>query len=420
MITCKLAKNKMENEEGMNHLVVQVQPKPSKTKEKNQKPVAFVLAIDVSGSMDAPAETTKNNRFERRPSKLDFVKNAAEKLLDMMKDGDQLGIISFSDSASIEYPLSVLTKNERFTIKDRIRSLQTKGMTNISDGLAVSVQEFTQEIIDTHHVKIILLSDGETNTGITSIDELATLVNTYQKNGMSFSTVGVGLDYNSYFMENIATSGGGMFYHLETMDQLQTIFLQELENTLSLTTKQVTLSVEASKGIHVSDNLNGYAQTKTNDVLLGDLYQEKEIVFELSTQEAVKKGKKSITVHLSFRNEDNEIEEMEYKVTLPLVDEDEMDDLVIDKEVVTLVQQIMDAKTKKETLRFYEAGESEQIQQIFSRDKHHAQAFSNAYQMDATNLIGEMDILESKMMEKSIDRSMTKTLYSDSFKKSRK
>ncbi|PLS14792.1 hypothetical protein CVD28_26185 [Bacillus sp. M6-12] len=108
MLTSKWAKNKMEAIEGLNHLSIEIIPPAPPA--KSNKPVAILLVIDRSGSMSQAAEQTR--MAEGRASKLDFVKDASEKLVDMMRDGDQIGIISFDHIARVEYPLSALSRTE--------------------------------------------------------------------------------------------------------------------------------------------------------------------------------------------------------------------------------------------------------------------------------------------------------------------
>lgn len=415
MLDVLFAKDRLEKEEGSNHMLVQLMPEP--ITEKVEKPIAFVLVVDVSGSMSSPAEERMGSgRYEGVRSKLDFVKNASEKLLDMMKNGDMLGVISFSDIAYLEYPLTSLTSSNRFEIKDRIRSLQTRGSTNISDALEKAYQQVPYDLRKTHHIKLLLLSDGEANNGITDIDSLATIVNGYKKNDVSISSIGVGLHYNSYFMENISTVSGGMFYHLENMSQLETIFTSELETMATLTTKQASIKIEGPEGIHISANLNGFQEEGNGVIYIGNMFYDQEVVVEIFTTERVSSFvDATFVVTYEYTDLHNLKKSIQKQIRLPLVHENEMDNVVVNQEVVEIVKQLIQANSKKETTRLYENGDFATLDakaDIFSRS---LDKFTASYSVDTSLMKSEMQNLHEQMKDRKLDARATKSLYNASY-----
>jgi len=67
----------------------------------------IVLVIDVSGSMASagplPDVENKNEREAGGLSILDLTKHAARTVLETMKDGDRLGIVTFSSDAAVSH-----------------------------------------------------------------------------------------------------------------------------------------------------------------------------------------------------------------------------------------------------------------------------------------------------------------------------
>lgn len=432
MLELKLAKNKMENEEGMNHLLMKVTPEVST--EKVEKPVAFVLVLDVSGSMNSPmhrpsfpvhSQINGHNVLgvsipsTETSTKLDSVKQASERLVDMMKDGDMLGVVSFSDTASLEYPLTSLNQEVRFGLKDRIRKLRTRGMTNVSDGLELAYRQIPQTLKETHHIKLILLSDGHANYGIVDPDNMGNLVQAYQKNDVSVSTVGVGNDYNSYFMEIIATVSGGMFYHLKEMNQLNAIFTSELENLTALTTKQVTLRIELPNGVQLEENVNGFTEYEKGHIFLGNVFSSQNILTEIFTEAEIAVGERSIRVTLEYTNTKDEKKIVQQSIALDIVKEEDMDDVRTNEEVVNLVKQMMEAKTKKEALRAYEDGNIDLATNAMSQSRGKLQAMAQSYSADFGEVVGELTRLEDSISMFKLDKSDAKTLYANSFNATR-
>lgn len=448
MLELQVVKNKMENEEGMNHLSVTVHPEiPNKEQNKVEKPVAFVLVLDSSGSMDENVGRTQNQNIHRpqlnqgfyqpapfhnipsvqsmssfnpnslneRNTKLQYVKQASEKLIDMMGEKDLLGVVSFANSSSLDYPLTSLTLENKHKIKDRIRALTTRGATNISAGLQTSFEQFTDEIKQNYHVKILLLSDGEANYGITEVDGISTLAKNFRKDGVSISTIGVGDSYNSFFMESIATASGAMFYHLKEMEQLEDIFSSELKSSLSLTTKDVYLTIDAPKGVHLSSNLNGFTEEKTGVIYVGNLYQPQQILLEFYTEEPIELGEKPIQVHAKYFNQSGSPKTISSSISVDFVKEEEMKDVIINQELAELVKTMIEAQTRKNSLRFYEARDMDVLQQNLDSNLNKMQKLSQSYHCDASTSINELNEFRSSVMNRSLDAESTKMMYSASY-----
>ena len=416
MLTYKWAKNKMEHIEGLNHLSVEITP-PAPPSIEN-KPVAILLVIDRSGSMDGSAEDSRI--AEGSASKLDFVKNASEKLVDMMRDGDQIGIVSFDHIARIEYPLSPITRNERFIIKDRIRAMDTGGTTNVSDGLEQAYRQISKALLKTHHVKMILLSDGEANEGITEIDDLATIVKGYRNGGTSISTIGVGTDYNSFFMESIATSSGAMFYHLNSMKKLESILTAELQTLASLTMKSAKLSIQLPEGLQRSSNLNDYTEDANGTIYIGNVFEEQEIIIEFFTDEkGTKTGSKNMTLTLEFTDHEGTKNQQSTQLTLPLVEDSEMDDVQINHDVVKSVQLLMESKVKREAIRHFEDHNFEAVHSI---DTSSFEKLSSSYDFEIKESMMEIEELKETLSHdiKQEERSLIKDVYASNLQASRR
>lgn len=410
MLNIKLAKNKMENEEGINHLLVEVSPLV--TKSKIEKPIAFVLVLDNSGSMDYLVDGIYRTE---RTTKLDYVKQASKRLLDMMKDGDMLGVVSFSNIANIEYPLVTLTQDEKFKIKDRINSLGTLGATNVSDGLETAYHLISEELKKTHHIKLLLLSDGEANNGITDVDGISTLVNGYRQNDVSISTIGVGVDYNAFYMESIATSSGGMFYHLEDMKQLNEIFTQELKTLATLTTKQAKINVTLPEGIFMESNLNGFKEDLPGTVFIGNVFSKQSIVFEIYSKEEIPANKYPIAVTFSFTNEKGQQQSVTEKVVVDVLLDEEIGEVKTDESVVNLVKKFMQANAQKVAIRSYEIGNIQEASGTLQTSMLKMNDLANAYGFVVDEELKNLNNLNASMSSRSVNKSMAKEMYSQSY-----
>jgi len=122
-----------------------------------------VLVIDVSGSMsDLDASGM---------AKIDATKKAAGELLTFIGEENalgeiqhQVGIVIFSDSASVIHPLSTDTSS----LQAAIETISPSGNTNLGDGLAKALDLLN---IAPPQRFIIILSDGIANEGLTTPEE---------------------------------------------------------------------------------------------------------------------------------------------------------------------------------------------------------------------------------------------------------
>lgn len=126
--------------------------------------------------------------------------------------GDRLGIVSYSDTARVDFPLQAINSDsDRDAAHKEIASLSAMGRTAIGAGLRTALNL----IVDTGAIAanevIVLLSDGLHNTGESPDGVLPEL----QENGIRVYTLGVGPDIDTVLLAKVATSTGGMFYRID-------------------------------------------------------------------------------------------------------------------------------------------------------------------------------------------------------------
>lgn len=142
--------------------------------KQTKKGVNVVLAIDVSGSMQA-------NDYQ--PTRLEAAKNSAKVLIDSLNTNDYVGIVTFSSGASTSAYLSPLKDRA----KEKLAAISPQSQTAIGDGLALAVDMATS--IPNKKKVVILLSDGVNNAGVISPQEAAKFA---KDSKIQVYTIGVG------------------------------------------------------------------------------------------------------------------------------------------------------------------------------------------------------------------------------------
>lgn len=164
-----------------------------------RRPMNIAVVLDRSGSM-ADAR------------KIDYAKKAINSLIDGLSSEDYLSIVIYDDRIDVLLPAQRVINKE--CIKRLVREIYPRGSTNLGGGMAEGFQQIERNFREDYVNRVILLSDGLANTGITDPRELGRIAGRYRDKSISLTTMGVGLDYNENLMLGLAEHGGGNYYFL--------------------------------------------------------------------------------------------------------------------------------------------------------------------------------------------------------------
>jgi Ca-activated chloride channel family protein len=133
--------------------------------------------------------------------------------------------------------------------------------------------------------RIILLSDGLANVGPSSSEARAGLGGMLEAEGITVTTIGVGLDYNEDLMTALAATSGGNAYFASTAHELPTIFAEEIGEAMTLTARDIRIRLDCPEGVRPVGVIgrDGEVSGRTMTVSVGKLYgkNEKYALFEV-------------------------------------------------------------------------------------------------------------------------------------------
>jgi Ca-activated chloride channel family protein len=143
-----------------------------------------------------------------------------------------------------------------------------------------------QKFLERNRVnRVILLSDGLANVGPSSPAELGRLGAALAQQGISVTTIGLGLGYNEDLMTRLAGMSDGNHAFVEHPDQLVKIFDAEFGDVLSVVAQEVRLIIDCMPGMRPVRVLGRDAEIdgQTVSVSLNQLYsqQEKFVLLEV-------------------------------------------------------------------------------------------------------------------------------------------
>jgi Ca-activated chloride channel family protein len=275
---------------------------------KARSPINLALVLDRSSSMSG--------------DKLEKAKEAAQMVINRLQPNDIISVISYDSTVEVLVPAT--KANERDHIRRRIEALTPRGSTALFAGVSYGIEE-VGKFLDAKRVnRIILLSDGQANIGPSSPNELGRLGEVAAKQGISISTIGLGLGYNEDLMTQLARRSDGNHAFAENATDLARIFQHELGDILSVVAQDVEVEIIFDNGVKPIRSLYRDATIHGNKVRLSlnQLYAEQDKFFllevkvppgahnqkrrigrvdvEYQNMISKKKGKKAGTIEVAF------------------------------------------------------------------------------------------------------------------------
>ncbi len=239
------------------------------TDARDRSPVNLSVVLDRSGSM--------------RGEKIDKAKEAAIEALKRLTPQDVFSLVIYDHIVETLIPAQHVKDMDAMATK--IKSIEARGSTALFGGVSQGAREIRKHIEDKFVHRIILLSDGLANVGPSSPDELGRLGAALLKEGISVTTVGVGMDYNEDLMTKLSQNSDGNSYFVESGKDLPKIFAAELGDVLSVRAKKVTITLECPDGVKPISIIGreGRIIGRRVEISLNQLYggQEKYALLEL-------------------------------------------------------------------------------------------------------------------------------------------
>ncbi|QDV81852.1 vWA domain-containing protein [Stieleria magnilauensis] len=237
---------------------------------KKRPPVNTAIVIDQSGSMGG--------------QKIVQAREAAIAAVRRLRDDDIVSIVLYSDSATVLVPATKATDRE--SIIQKIRSVNAGGSTALFAGVSKGAAE-VRKFLDSDSVnRVILLSDGQANVGPKSPRELERLGASLVKEGISVSTLGLGLGYNEDLMSRLASAGSGNHMFVEQADDLVAVFQKEFNDLMSVVASDFKIHAKIGEGIRPVRVLNNKADISGQDIYipLAQLYARQQRYFVIEVE----------------------------------------------------------------------------------------------------------------------------------------
>jgi Ca-activated chloride channel family protein len=238
-------------EEGMNPYLLRFGVQGYQVANWERKPASLTFVIDTSGSM------YEGNRLE-------MVKYALNVLVNRLTADDTVSIVAYGTDARTV--LNPTRGDQRDIILNSLYDLLPGGSTNAAAGLRMGYEMAMQSYHSNSINRVILCSDGVANVGKTDADSILETVHGYVSEGVFLTTVGFGMgNFNDVLMEQLADKGNGNYFYVDTNDEAERIFTEELTSTLEVIALDAKVQVDFNPDVVAYYRLVGYENRAVAD-----------------------------------------------------------------------------------------------------------------------------------------------------------
>lgn len=236
-------------------------------------PLALSIVLDRSGSMAG--------------EKLAAARDAAATLVRRLRVQDVVSVVAYDDEVTTVAPPA--TGAAQASLPNDLLAIEPRGSTNLSGGWLRGHELLADWRRDHAPVegadggagadgamhRIVLLTDGQANVGITAPERLVGLCRVARAAGITTTTIGFGEGYDETLLRAMADAGGGNAYYIERPDQAAGVFAAELAGLHALCAQNVSVEVRPGAATELVAVHHRYPSVADDDGVrleIGDVY----------------------------------------------------------------------------------------------------------------------------------------------------
>lgn len=243
-VDCELAACPWNPEHKLLRLGVQAK----RIDETKLPPCNLTFLVDVSGSMYGE-------------DRIELLKKSLKMLVGKLRDDDHVAIVTYANDTQVRLPS--VSGREKAAICRVIDDLIAQGGTSGGAGLQLAYAEAQKNFDKQANNRVILVTDGDFNIGISSPEELEKFIATKRDGGVFLTVFGVGRgNYMDNRMKKLANAGNGNYAYLDSILEAKKVMLNEFGGTLMTVAKDVKVQVEFNPSEVCAYRLLGYENRK--------------------------------------------------------------------------------------------------------------------------------------------------------------
>ncbi len=327
---------------------------PPVTSKRPRPAVRIGFVLDRSGSMQGDP--------------IRFARKAILDGIDMLSGRDEFAVVSFDDR--VETPVSLTGVLEgRRAAKVAIPMIEARANTNLCDGYLTGAQEVGGGAGEDIVRRVILISDGHANAGVTDSATLARHASELRARGVSTATLGIGDGFDEALMSAIANGGGGPAQYAGDPDQIGAAIAECIGEALEVTLRDAHVVITVP-GADIELLSAGDMTSRRGElrVALGDLTesQEREVVLRVRLPLGSEAEQVGLTAVLTGRDDAGEVH-LEQGYTWTYAGSAENDAQPRNRVVDRVVAQLFAAEARERAIVLNREGSYERAQAVIEK-----------------------------------------------------
>ncbi len=232
------------------HKIVRIGVKAREIPSDNLPASNFVFLIDVSGSMHGA-------------TRLELVKSSLKLLVNNLREKDRVAIVVYAGAAGEALPST--SGSDKQKIFEALQNLTAGGSTAGGAGIQLAYRIAEKNFMKGGNNRIILCTDGDFNVGVSSNDQLESLIEEKRSSGVYLTVLGYGMgNYKDAKLQTLAQKGNGNHAYIDNIQEANKVLVNEFGGTMFTVAKDVKLQVEFNPAYVNAYRLIGYESRLLN------------------------------------------------------------------------------------------------------------------------------------------------------------
>jgi len=219
--------------------VLQIGVSSEEIADDARAPMNVTLVLDTSGSMSG--------------HKLEMLQEVSRAIAASLRDGDVVSMVTWNTENNVALSGHAVGGANDTTLLAAIDEVWADGGTDLHAGLVAGYQLASAHQEPGVISRIVLISDGGANTGITDIEVIAEHAGANGEDGIYMVGVGVGEagGYNDALMDDVTDAGKGASVFVATQEEAWARFSTDFISTMAVAVRDVQVKLDMPPGFEI-------------------------------------------------------------------------------------------------------------------------------------------------------------------------
>ena len=197
------------------------------------------LVLDESGSMEGAS--------------MDMQKATCRAIAGSLRKGDVVSMVGWDTENAVKMDGHVITGADDPTLLKAIDELEAGGGTDLNGGLNAGYDLAHKQFDQTRINRVVLISDGGANAGVTDIETISGGAGAQDKDGIYLVGVGVGEGsyYNDALMDAVTDAGRGASLFIPSEAEANKMFGERFVSTMHVAARDVQVQLDMPPGFKI-------------------------------------------------------------------------------------------------------------------------------------------------------------------------